>query len=166
MGSPNSPQCFELNKIVEKNCEHLGVPLLPVRAKGSKAALSFLRLPVDSVTQTLSSPDGKIKENFNLLHKWTDRTGCNHTDLQSPVDALQFAAECVSAGHLFIRHMLDHVKRTSKIIILNKDFHLDFSWKRQYLSKWNWHAFFFWEFSGKTQAPFSYSLTRVTGNPL
>ncbi|XP_055345768.1 uncharacterized protein LOC129593467 [Paramacrobiotus metropolitanus] len=117
----------------------LGIPLALDKAEGPSTKLPFLGITVDTASQTVSLPDGKLFEIVGLLNSWSARSSCTRKELQSLIGSLQFAARCVPAGRLFTRRMINLLSSGSVTGSINlcAEFHADLNWWREYLPKWN-----------------------------
>ena len=135
------PDSSEWQSVVSRSFEvraQLGVPLPANEAGRPTTRITFPGIELDSVKQTLSLPDGKLKKYLDELSVQPTKMHCSRRELQSLVSKLQFAAMCVSAGRLFLRRMINLLEcPLSYIIILNWDFSLDLEWWSTFLPQWN-----------------------------
>ena len=60
-----------------------------------------LGIEVDTIEGTLSVPQDKMSEIFELLVEWRRKVKTNKTDLQSLIGKLQFVTKCVRQSRIF-----------------------------------------------------------------
>ncbi|OWA54933.1 hypothetical protein BV898_19320 [Hypsibius exemplaris] len=121
-------------------CDSLGVPIAHDKTDGPSTRLPFLGILLDSVAQTISLPSGKHAEIVAVISAWLHRTSCSHTELQSLIGTLSWAAKCIPSGRLYIRrmiHLLMAHKAQRGCIPLSRDFFLDLRWWETFLPLWN-----------------------------
>jgi hypothetical protein len=105
-GPANSGVCESSVKTFTLLCGALGLPLAANKAEGPASVLTFLGICLNSVTQTMSLPPGKLNEIMDLLASWSSRVTCKKRELQSIIGSLYFASVCVPAGRLYVRRMI------------------------------------------------------------
>ena len=65
-----------------------------------------LGILVDSVNRTISIPDEKLKEIFDLCKQWGTKSTCTKTQLQSFLGSLLYITKCVCPARFFFNRML------------------------------------------------------------
>jgi len=83
------------------------VPLAPDKTVGPTSKLIFLGLQIDSVEQTVSVPQEKLKK---CTEKVENALACKEMplrDLQSLIGSLSFICKAISPGRAFLRRLID-----------------------------------------------------------
>jgi len=144
VGLPNSSQCRKMMDDFINMCNTAGVPLADEKTDWPSTAQIFLGILIDSVTQTISLPPGKLFEIIALVDIWISKMVCTRTELQSLIGSLQFAAKCVPAGRLFTRRLINLLclSRGLRSIKIDDETRLDLHWWKEFLPKWNGKASF------------------------
>ena len=143
-GPPNSPQCARNLATAQHLCHRLGLPLHPDKCVGPSTCMVVLGIELDSVNQIARLPFEKLSALQELLTSWVPRRWCNRRQLESLRGHLHYAARVVWPGRTFVRRMIDLLccfRKDDHPIRLNREFHLDLQWWRQFISSWNGVSF-------------------------
>ena len=105
---------------------------------GPCTCLPFLGIALDTESQMMSLPEGKLKEIVTKVNQFICREECSKRELQSLIGSLSFAAKCIPAGRLFTRRLINLLPSgASGAIKLKMDGFDDLRWWREFLPKWN-----------------------------
>ena len=70
----------------------------------------FLGIQFDTMNLTLSVPIQRVQETFTLLDQWLNANEMSRKEIQSVVGKLQFLANCVRPGRLFVSRILEFMR--------------------------------------------------------
>ena len=99
----------------------------------------FLGVRFNTINLTLSVPMAKVQETMELLDMWLKRESMSRREIQSVVGKLQFLANCVRPGRLFVSRILEYMRglpETGKHRITDS-FRADLTWWKLFLPKYN-----------------------------
>ena len=144
-GPPSSPVCdAALTKAIEV-CHRLGLPTAPHKTVNPTTVLTFLGIEIDSVSQVLRLPAGKLERLQRELARWGTKRQASKRELQVMIGLLNHAATVVRPGRSFMRFLIEASKRP------RRQFHKtrvdagcrsDLSWWSLFAQDWNGMAFF------------------------
>ncbi len=88
---------------------------------------------------TVSIPQSKIEEILLLVNDWLPRETATKHDLQVLLGKLNWVAQCVRPGRLFVARMLQSLREahTSAHVTLTDEFRADLSWWAAFLPQFN-----------------------------
>ncbi|GAU97793.1 hypothetical protein RvY_09027 [Ramazzottius varieornatus] len=96
-------------------CQHLGVPLDPEKTVLPTTRLEFLGVTLDTVEFTMSIPTSKIKDPFDYLTYFANRTEAYKRDILSLAGRLSWCTKCIPASRIFLRRVLDLAKSAKRL---------------------------------------------------
>ena len=99
----------------------------------------FLGVMFDSVSLTLSVPQDRVQETIAALDEWLLSESVSRKEVQHIVGKLQFLANCVRPGRLFITRILEFMRGlpdTGRHPMTN-GFRADLRWWRLFLPQYN-----------------------------
>lgn len=102
--------------------------------------VTFLGISIDSVSRSLSLPDGKLIELQNELSHWSTKKKATKAELQSLIGKLNWAARVVKGGRTFLRRLIDimiTLKKKSHRIRLNANARADITWWVNFMEVFN-----------------------------
>ena len=136
----DDPERERVLKLFRFLSEYLGVPMAEEKTAGPATKITFLGIELDSVAQTISVPEGKVKELMDELTVFHQRRLATKTEMQSLIGKLSFATKCIPAGRFFLRRFINissGVRQNSRKIRLTSDFKADVEWWMRFLPEWN-----------------------------
>ena len=144
-GPPSSVECARALDMALSTCHELGVPISAHKVEGPATDITVLGIRINTVSQTLSLPDDKLRRLRQLLTTWGDKRACSRRELESLVGYLNHACKVVRPGRSFLRRMLDLLRHTEPsaaprrhhFIRLNRSFRADLQWWRTFVADWN-----------------------------
>ena len=145
LGPPNSSQCEQSLAACIKLFADWGVPLHPDKLEGPSTVMTVLGIELDSVALQARLPKEKFDRIMGLLDEWSCKKHCKRKDLESLIGHLQHACKVVPQGRTFLRRMINLLsafRKDDHPIRLNKDFHLDLTWWRDFFRAWDGSSFF------------------------
>ena len=102
--------------------------------------MTFLGILLDSVSQTLSIDDDRLRQIKQTVNEWLTKKSTNLHELQCLVGMLSFTATCVHEGRLFFSRILTVLKQAyhykSNIAITN-EMRKDLLWWNAFLIDYN-----------------------------
>ena len=124
--------------------QQLGLEISQKKLVAPCTATICLGILVDSVNQTISIPDEKLKEIVEICQVWRSKTTCTKTQLQSLLGSLLYITKCVRPARFFLNRMLQVLRdgHALKHIYLTTDFHRDLNWFNTFLSSYNGVTFY------------------------
>ena len=144
LGLPNSPTCKRNLDICVRRFSEWGIPLHPDKLEGPSTRLTVLGIELDSLQLQARLPQDKFDRILALLNSWSHKRHCTRKELESLIGNLQHACKVVPAGRTFLRRMINLLsafRREDHPIRLNREFHLDLTWWREFFHSWNGHSF-------------------------
>lgn len=105
--------------------------------------ITFLGIQIDSTTQTLSCPAGRLVELSSLLSQAADWSSCSTHQLESLIGKLSFAAQVLPGARPFLRSLIDllsaskALEKRSRTITISAEVSHDLSHWLAFLSFWN-----------------------------
>ena len=112
-----------------------GLMVNPVKTEGPSQRLEFLGLWLDSVAQTVSVPDDKLREAKDLLRSFAGRSSSSRKSILSLIGKLSFIASVLPAARPFLRFLLDAVPGFRRR--LPTGFRDDINLWLKFLDSWN-----------------------------
>ena len=94
----------------------------------------------DLSNNTISVPDGKLKEIRDLLQFWLYKHNASRRELQQLLGKLLHVSRVVRPGRLHLSRMLDTLRRSKEldmVVPIDSNFHLDIVWWVDNLQHWN-----------------------------
>lgn len=70
MGKSDSPKCQENLELIQRTCEHPGVPLKLEKVEDPTPSLVFLGILIDTLKMELRLPEEKLLEVRDLVRQW------------------------------------------------------------------------------------------------
>ena len=107
----NSHRALE---IVENLCEDIGLPLATEKTVPPTTQITFLGITIDSSSQTISVPEGKVADIKTELTKLQQKRNVKVRKILSLAGSLSFMTRAIPAGRPFLRRMFDGVKGKEK----------------------------------------------------
>ena len=104
--------------------------------EGPSTQLTVLGIELDSLTLQVRLPHDKFERIFALLEFWSVKRHCSK-ELESLIGTLHHACKVIPQGQTFIRRILSAFLRDDHPIRLNREFHLDLSWWREFFVSWD-----------------------------
>ena len=145
-----SLSCQMLVERFESICKKFGVPLAADKAAGPATVLVFLGLEIDTVNQTVSIPEDKLKSVIEKVRGASEASALTLRALQSVIGSLAFVCRAISPGRAFLRRLIDltiGVRRPSQKIALSVGARSDLKMWLVFLRNFNGRAIFpdqFW----------------------
>lgn len=121
----------------------LGLPVAPDKVEGPAQLMVFLGIYIDTINMTLSLDAERLAAIEAMLAEWSQRKTASREELQSLIGILSFAAKVVRAGRIFLRRMIDQLKRIPSWAFaatqfpLSDSFHRDVKWWTVFVREWN-----------------------------
>ena len=124
--------------------QQLGLEISRKKLVAPSTSAICLGILVDSVNQTISIPDEKLKEIVDLCKQWGTKSTCTKTQLQSLLGSLLYITKCVRPVRFFFNRMLEVLRdgHAAKHIHLTNEFHRDLNWFNTFLSLYNGVTFY------------------------
>ena len=144
IGPPRSPQCANSLAILNKECDHLKVPMAAHKCEGPTTCLSVLGIIIDTVAGELRLSADKLEHLQTLLRHWGSKATCSRKELESLIGLLNHACKVVRSSRFFLQRMLDLLHAlppTQPIIRLNTSFRSDLAWWTAFIAQWNGISF-------------------------
>lgn len=145
LGPPDSPQCEQNLATCIKLFSDWGVPLHPDKFEGPSTVMTVLGIELDSLALQARLPKEKFDRISSLIDEWSCKRHCKRKNLESLIGNLQHACKVVPQGRTFLRRMINLLsafRKDDHPIRLNKDFHLDLTWWRDFFRSWDGRSFF------------------------
>jgi hypothetical protein len=121
----------------------LGLPVARDKLEGPCTSMVFLGILLDSLTMTARLDEQRLAEIGVMLREWAGRKTASREQLQSLIGVLSFAAKVVRSSRIFLRRMIDQLKRipawanSSTRYPLADTFYLDLQWWATFVREWN-----------------------------
>lgn len=112
-----------------------GLMVNPDKTEGPSQRLEYLGLWLDSVAQTVSVPDDKMREAKDLLRSFAGRSSASRKSILSLIGKLAFIASVLPAARPFLRFLLDAAPGFRRR--LPTGFKEDIKLWQTYLDTWN-----------------------------
>ena len=144
MGPPNSPACQNNLDTCLRLFRDWHIPLHPDKVEGPSTCLTVLGIELDSITLQARLPRDKFVRIVALLESWSVKRHCSRKELESLIGTLHHACKVIPQGRTFIRRMINLLsafRRDDHPIRLNREFHLDLSWWREFFISWDGLSF-------------------------
>ena len=140
-GPPSSTECGHALDTALTACRELGVPIAAHKVDGPATGITVLGIQVNTITQTLSLPQDKLRRLQQLLSTWGDKRACTRRELQSLLGLRNHACKVVRPGRSFLRRMLNLLRQAEAstapcahhFIRLNAGFRADLQWWRTFV---------------------------------
>jgi hypothetical protein len=145
VGPGKSLACQELLKAFQAMCDKLGVPLAPEKTVGPVPKLTFLGLEIDSESQLVKVPQGKVVALRKALEVALASECMTLRDVQSLLGSLNFVCRAISPGRAFLRRLIDltvGVTKGKAQICVGVGAKKDIEMWIQFLSEFNGSAMF------------------------
>ncbi|XP_055353021.1 uncharacterized protein LOC129598954 [Paramacrobiotus metropolitanus] len=139
-GPANSRLCQLVMEFFFLLCGDLGVPIALDKCDGPSTTITFLGVQIDTVTQTLSLPEEKLRDLLSEFQVFSNAKSMTKRDLLSLIGKLSWATKIIPAGRIFLRRMINlanSVRQLHYRISLNKEFRADLNWWLEFLPLWN-----------------------------
>ena len=137
----------QLNLFVDL-CGHLGIPIAPEKTCGPATALSFARIPLDTIQLEARLPAENILKYKDLISDFLKRKKVTLKEVQSLTGHLNFACCVILPGRAFLRRLIDltiGIQSPFHFIRLKKEVKADLrNW--QYLDEYNGKSYFLEDF--------------------
>ena len=133
---------LQLDRIVALFTE-LGLPVAPGKLEGPCTSMIFLGILFNSIDMTVSLSAERLEEIERLLADWSQRRQASREQLQELIGILAFAAKVVRSSRIFLRRMIDQLKRIpsaanhDKPYPLSDEFFADLRWWSTFMRTWN-----------------------------
>ena len=117
----------------------LGILESEAKATPPCTEMVFLGICLNSVNQTLSISQDRVREIVCLTDKWLQKSSASLKELQSLIGVLSFAASVVREGRLFFSRLLTLLKSCpkDKPITLSDDAKKDILWWNKFCAEFN-----------------------------
>ena len=146
LGPPDSLQCEQNLATCIKLFSDWGVPLHPDKFEGPSTVMTVLGIELDFLALQARLPKEKVDRISSLIDEWLCKRHWKRKNLESLTGNLQHACKVVPQGRTFLRRMINLLSAFRKDyhpIRLNKDFHLDLTWWRDFFfCSWDGRSFF------------------------
>ena len=145
LGPPNSPVCQNNLDTCLQLFKDWHIPLHPDKVEGPSTCLTVLGIELDSLTLQARLPCEKFERIAALLESWSVKRHCMRKELESLIGTLHHACKVIPQGRTFIRRMINLLsafRRDDHPIRLNREFHLDLSWWREFFISWTGLVFY------------------------
>ena len=123
----------ECQRQFDKLCDLLGLKVNHKKDICGTIA-EFLGIKLDSIAMEARLPQKKLLKATILVAEALRGTSITHSDLQSLVGFLSFAAKVVVPGRAFLRRLFDALKRNTHI---TSEMRRDLMWWNKFLPSWN-----------------------------
>jgi hypothetical protein len=136
-------ECTRLLDAVLALFARLGLPVAADKRVEPAQLMVFLGVLFDTINMTLSLEEKRMTALLAELASWRERTHASRKELQQLIGTLAFAAKVVRPGRMFLRRMLDQLKRipswasSLKQYPLSPAFKLDVAWWSAFARDWN-----------------------------
>ena len=144
LGPPNSPVCQRNLDTCIRSFADWGIPLHPDKFEGPSTCLTVLGIELDSIKLQARLPQDKFQRISSLLEVWSQKRYCKRKELESLIGNLQHACKVAPQGRTFLRRMINLLvtfRRDDHPIRLNREFHLDLTWWREFFKSWDGLSF-------------------------
>ena len=144
-GPAETTTCSTTFTGIESLCSLLGVATKDEKRTPPTTRITFLGVEVDTITQTISLPQDKLRALMHELHTFSTMEKCTKRNLLSLIGKLAFAAKVIPAGRLFTRRLIDASTRARCLhhhLRLSRASQADIRWWLTFASNWNGKAFF------------------------
>ena len=145
VGPPQSQTCQAAVQTMLNLCTRLGIPIALDKLEGPDTAITFLGIEIDSKSQEIRLPAGKLHKLLQDISMWKGKKKAKKRELLSIIGSLSFATKVVPAGRLFLRRLIDlssKVKQLHHYVSLNAEARADFQWWIDFLPSWNGKSMF------------------------
>ena len=132
--------CMEALNYLITLLRRLGFAIAWDKTLGPSQRLTFLGLQIDSVAYSLSLPEDKVSNLYDLLFSFLHRSRASCRQLQQLAGKLSWAAHVVNGGRIYLQRVLDHLRPLQKPnhkTRLSPQFKLDIRWWLQFLPVFN-----------------------------
>ena len=146
LGLPAFPVCHYTLQACIQLCSILGLPLHPCKLEGLTAYLSILGIELDSMTLQARLPVEKRDRIIALLESWSAKRFCKRREMKPLIGQLHHVCAIAPQGRTFLRRMINLLctfRRDAHPIRINREFHLDLTWRRALFQSWDGLSFFF-----------------------
>ena len=94
---------------------------------------------MDTVAQTISIPNDKLRQIKDICSSWSSKTYCSKRDLQSLLGSLLYITKCIKPVRFFLNHMLSLLRQNAnhRKILLTQAFFTDLNWFLTFLDTYN-----------------------------
>ena len=111
---------------------------------GYSTCLTVLGIELDSIKLQARFPQDKFQRIYSLLEVWSQKKYCKRKELDSPIGNLQHACKVAPRGRTSLRRMINLLVaflQDDHPIHLNREFHLDLIWLREFFKSWDGLSF-------------------------
>ena len=100
-------------------------------------------LDFDTVEFSITVPEDKLEEIIALTSEWSKKSVMIRRELESLIGKLNFVAQCVRAGRLFITRLLDQLRtmNRSTTYAITEETRKDIQWWNKFIRKFNGKSF-------------------------
>ena len=109
--------------------------------------ISFLGTGINARKQILFVTDERLAELKTELAKWSHKINCTKKELQRIIGKLQFVANCVRPGRIFVSRLLVQMKNTpqNQEVEVSEQTRKDIFWWYKFLPQFNGTAILWFE---------------------
>lgn len=117
-------------------CNDLGLSINHKKDTSGTTA-DFLGIELDSVLMQARLPPDKLARARNTAKHLLNQATVSHSELESAVGFLSFAAKIVIPGRAFLRRLFDAIRRPVAIIRITSAMRADLQWWQTFLEHWD-----------------------------
>ena len=101
--------------------------------------LEFLGITLDSSSMTMEISEQKLTEIKNELKTWLYRTKARRREVESLIGKLQFVANCVRAGRIFLSRLIQWIRGMNRRLSYNipLEARKDIAWWARFIQEFN-----------------------------
>ena len=150
---------------LQKLLQDLGLQISLKKLVAPSTSVVCLGILIDTVTRTISIPQGKLQEIVQLCNQWSTKTYSSKKDLQSLLGSLLYITKCIKPARYFLNRMLHLLRQNhnNNKILLNTEFFHDLTWFNTFLQSYNGVTFYHYQFS-RTPVHLDACLTGLGGH--
>ena len=145
LGPPDSLQWEQNLATCIKLFSDWGVPLHTDKFEGPSTVMRVLGIELDSLALQARLPKETFNRISSLIDEWSCKRHCKQKNLESLIGNLEHACKVIPQGRTLMRRMINLLsafRKDDHPIRLNKDFHLDLTWWRDFFRSWDGCSFF------------------------